>query len=132
MVFDHIPSMKVFRRTAVLSLLTSLPVAAVFGIVWPDTLAVMIPVILTCIVLMQERFKLGRYRAWITNRRVILQGGREVQLLDLGDVKKRLFGVHLGGAGVTLAYVDDKPALANAITGAQAAAKQSIVTQEAQ
>lgn len=126
MVFDHIPSMKVFRKTAILSLLTSLPVAVVFGTVWPDTLAVMIPIIVTCIALMQERFKLGRYRAWVTNRRVILQGGRDVALSDIADVKPRLFGVHLGGAGVTLAYADDKTGLANTITGAQLAVRQEV------
>lgn len=118
-VFDHIPSLSAFKRTSLVLIMLTLPAVIAFAVAFPDTIWPVVPLFVTCVLLMQERFRLGRYRAWLTNRRVILQGGRDVPLGDITGVKAHVFGVRLAGSGVTMAYVGDKPALVAAINAAR-------------
>ena len=69
--------------------------------------------------LVQERLTHGRYRAWITNQRVILQGGDEAPLWDVEGVTSRWAGVRLDGVNMRLAYVADQQVLRDVITSAQ-------------
>jgi hypothetical protein len=122
-VFDHIPSHATFRRAALFLLLFSLLPTIGFAIVFPDTLWIMLPLFLACMLLVQERFKLGRHRAWITNRRIILQGGATIDLKTITDVKARsvVVGVRHGadGAMQPLYYPKNGPALSDAINDAR-------------
>jgi hypothetical protein len=122
-LFDHIPSLRVFKRTALLLLGLTVPAVIVFLVVLPDTFWPAVPLFVTCLLLMQERFRLGRYRAWITNQRVILQGDRSIALSDIQAVAVLGNGVRIawpnGGKGTKLMYSADKPALAQAIEAAR-------------
>ena len=119
-LYDHVPSLRKFRKAALIAILITLIPSFVFSMVWPDTGAAVVPLLLSCAVLVQERFKLGRYRAWITNQRVILQGGEDAPLWDVSGVTPRLAGVRLDGIDVQLAYVADVQTLREVITTAQA------------
>lgn len=125
-LFDHVPSLKVYKRTALLMIVLTLPVVAVFLYVFPDSLWPVVPLFVTCFLLMQERFSLGRYRAWITNRRIILQGGREIGLGEVTGAEAKGNGVRIGvaghrGKGVKLFYSEDKAALLATIRDARGA-----------
>jgi hypothetical protein len=122
-IFDHVPSLRSFQLTALAALgLTLLPVA-VFAVVFPGSYWTAVPVFVTCMILLQERFRLGRHRAWITPRRIILQEGDEVAMTDVDRADPRGNGVRVschGGArrGLQLSYAPDRPALARAINTA--------------
>ena len=126
-IFDHVPSLRAFQLTALGMLgLTLLPVAA-FAAAFPDSFWPAVPVFVTCMILLQERFRLGRHRAWITPRRIILQEGEEVTMTEVDRAEPRGTGVRVschGGArrGLRLSYVHDRPALARAINTAAAEA----------
>lgn len=116
---DHIPSMRKFRKAALIAILITLVTSFVFSMVWPESLAAVVPLLLTCAVLFQERLTLGKYRAWITNQRVILQGGEDAPLWDVAGVTPRWDGVRLDGIDVRLSYVADAQILRDVITTAQ-------------
>ena len=122
-VFDHVPSQATFRRAALFLLLISLLPTIIFAVVFPDTLWIILPLFLACIFLVQERFKLGRHRAWITNQRIIIQDGTSIDLADVTDVKARavVVGVRYGAdrAMQPLYYAADGAALADAIETAK-------------
>nr|WP_268821673.1 hypothetical protein [Octadecabacter dasysiphoniae] len=124
-VFDHLPSHRTFRRAAVFLLLVSLVPTLIFALVFPDTLWIMLPLFLACMLLVQERFKLGRHRAWITNRRIILQDGTAIDLADVVETKARsvVVGVRHGAdrAMLPLYYAADGETLAAAIDTARGA-----------
>ena len=122
-VFDHVPSHATFRRAALFLLLISLLPTIIFAVVFSDTLWIILPLFLACILLVQERFKLGRHRAWITNQRIIIQDGTSIDLADVTDVKARsvVVGVRHGAdrAMQPLYYAADGAALADAIETAK-------------
>ncbi|MCF2904733.1 hypothetical protein L0666_07020 [Octadecabacter sp. CECT 8868] len=124
-MFDHVPSFRAFKRTALLMIALTVPAVVVFLIVFPDTLWPVVPMFVTCVILMQERVRLGRYRAWITNKRVIFQADQSVALDDIGAVTKNRNGVRLawinGGKGTKLLYPEDANALIAAIETAKGA-----------
>ena len=124
-VFDHIPSLRSFKRTALLMIGLTLPAVIAMLFVFPDTFWPAVPLFVTCFILMQERFRLGRYRAWITNRRIIFQGGRTFALADIQAVRASGNGVRVnvgtGVKGIKLLYPEDGAALVTAITTAKEA-----------
>lgn len=124
-VFDHIPSLRSFKRTALLMIVLTLPAVIAMAYVFPDTFWPAVPLFITCFILMQERFRLGRYRAWITNRRVILQGGRSIDLNDIRTAAQRGNGVRLfsevSSRASKLFYPADGAALVRAIQSAKEA-----------
>ncbi len=124
-VFDHIPSLRSFKRTALLMIALTLPAVIAMLVVFPDTFWPVVPLFITCFILMQERFRLGRYRAWVTTQRIILQGGREYPLADVLAARASGNGVRVnvgsGIKGIKLFYPEDGPALAKAITSAKGA-----------
>ncbi len=126
-IFDHIPSLRSFQLTALVLIGLTLPVAVVFGVVFADTIWPALPVFLTCMILLQERFRLGRYRAWITDRRIILQGGEEVGMAQVNRAEPRGNGVRVartdGARPVKLHYAADRVALAGAINTAAGGAE---------
>ncbi|HKL70050.1 hypothetical protein [Salibaculum sp.] len=119
-IFDHVPSLRSFQLTALVLLgLTLLP-AAGFAAVFPDSFWPAVPFFLTCMILLQERFRLGRHRAWITSRRIVLQEGEEIAMKDVDRAVPRGNGVRVTcrrGARrrLRLSYAPDRPALARAI-----------------
>ena len=124
-VFDHIPSLRSFKRTALLMIGLTLPAVIAMVIVFPDTFWPAVPLFITCFILMQERFRLGRYRAWVTTQRIILQGGREYPLADVLAARASGNGVRVnvgsGIKGIKLFYPDDGDVLVSAILHAQEA-----------
>lgn len=122
-VFDHIPSLRKFKRTALLMIGLTLPAVAAMLVVFPDSFWPVLPLFITCFILMQERFRLGRYRAWITNQRVILQGGQSYALSDVQAAAVRGNGVRLNVGnrikGVKLFYPENGEDLVRAITDAK-------------
>ena len=116
---DHVPSLRKFRKAALIAILITLVPSVVFSIVWPESLAAVVPMLVTCAVLVQERLTIGRYRAWITDRRVILQGGEAAPLWDVSGITPRWAGVRLDGVGIRLSYVGDVPMLRDVISAAQ-------------
>lgn len=121
-VFDHIPSLGAFKRAALMLLCVSLLPTVAFAIVFPDTYWVIAPMFLACMLLTQERFKLGRHRAWITNQRVVTHTGA-IDLANVDTIKRSWGAVRLGtrdaGKTVTLAYPKDREALIHAIETAK-------------
>lgn len=123
-VYDHVPSLRSFKRTAVLMLGLTLPAVVAMLIVFPDTFWPAVPLFITCVILMQERVRLGRHRAWITNQRIILQGDRSVRMADVQAARHSGNGVRVAvaghmGKGLKLFYPHDGPALAAAIANAK-------------
>lgn len=119
-IFDHIPSLRAFKRTALFILALQIPVVAVFIYAFPDTFWPAVPVFVACVILMQERVRLGRYRAWITNERIILQDDLSVALADVRGAAHQGNGVRVqveGHAGkwIKLYYPDDGAKLAEVI-----------------
>ncbi len=125
-IHDHTPALGAFKRTALGLLALTVPVVVVFAVVFPDSYWPAVPLFVTCLLLMQERATLGRHRAWLTNRRIILQGGQSVELSDVRAAAPRRVWVSVsyGGAGKTvkLHYPEDGAALAQAIEAARQAA----------
>ena len=118
-VFDHIPSHAAFRRTAILLLGVTLLPTVVMAAVFPDTIWPAVPLFAACVILMQERVWLGRYRAWITNRRIIRQKGEDVPLWDVTAAEPARNSVRVrttdNARGIKLIYAPDGAALAAAI-----------------
>lgn len=114
-LFNHVPSLRAYKRTALLMIAVTLPAVVAFLFVFPDTFWPAVPLFVTCFLLMQERFTLGRHRAWITNQRIIFQGGRVTPLADVAGATKAGNGVRLmlqnGGKGEKLSYPEDAKAL---------------------
>lgn len=124
-VFDHIPSLAAFRKTALILLAATLLPTIVFAVVFPDSFWVAVPLFVSCVILMQERATFGKYRAWITNQRIILQNGRAVMLWDVLAAVKSGNGVRVRHSsnmkGIKLYYPEDPAKLISAITSAQKA-----------
>lgn len=123
-LFDHIPSLRSFRRTALLMLAVTLPAVVAFAVVFPDSFWPAVPLFVACVLLMQERVTLGRHRAWVTNRRVILQGDRAVPLAGIRGVAVKGNGVRVAvaghsGKGIKLYYPQNGQALVAAIEDAR-------------
>lgn len=120
---DHVPSLRAFKRTAILMIVLTLPAVIAFAVVFEDSFWPAVPLFVTCFLLMQERFILGRHRAWITNQRVIFQGGRTLALSEIKAAGMRGNSVRLawanGGKGSKLSYPEDGQALVNAIDAAR-------------
>jgi len=119
-IHDHIPSLRAFKRTALLMLALTLPAVVAMLVVFPDTFWPVVPLFVTCVILMQERVRLGRYRAWVTNKRIILQGDRTLDLAEVTGAKHSGNGVRVGvqghlGKGIKLFYPEDGPALSAVI-----------------
>lgn len=119
----HRPSLRRFRRSAVLMLLLTLPAVAAMLIAFPETIWPVVPLFVTSVLLAQERVTLGRHAAWITNRRVILQGNRSFPLAEVTAATPRRNGVQLVGVGtgkgVKLFYPEDASALAGIVNDAR-------------
>ncbi len=122
-VFDHIPSLRSFKRTALLMIVLTLPAMIAMLIVFPDTVWPVVPLFITCFILMQERFRLGKYRAWITNQRIIWQGGRDIAISDVIAARKSGNGVRIisakGVKTTKLFYPKNGPVLVDAINAAR-------------
>ncbi|MEL6960159.1 MAG: hypothetical protein AAGL89_14530 [Pseudomonadota bacterium] len=123
-LFDHVPSLRSFKRTALILIGLTIPAVAVMLVVFPDTIWPVVPLFVTCVILMQERVRLGRYRAWITNQRIVMQGDRSIDLADVTGSKHSGNGVRIGvaghlGKGIKLFYPEDGPALIEAIESAK-------------
>lgn len=116
---NHIPSLGVFKRAALLLLGLTLPVVLAFSVVFPDTYWPSVPLFIACLLLMQERVTLGRHRAWVTNERLILQGGNEIDMNLVTDAVARRNNVRVvygtDGKTVRLQYAADSAALAQII-----------------
>lgn len=115
----HVASLGAFQRSALVYLGLAVGVTALFAALGAPDYLVVGPVLLTLLVLLQERVALRRNGAWITNRRVIFQTGREVALSDIGPALPRRTGVLLGGRGGRLQYAADPGALARIINEAR-------------
>ncbi len=128
-VFDHIPSHRAFRKTALILLGVTLVPTVVMASVFPDTIWPAVPLFAACVILLQERVWLGRYRAWITDRRIIRQKGHDVALWDVVNAVPAGNGVRVRttdrAKGIKLFYPPDGPALAKAILSAKDAAHGS-------
>lgn len=118
-VFDHVPSLRSFKRTALLMIVLTLPAVVAMLFVFPDTIWPAVPLFLTCVILMQERVRLGRHRAWITNQRIILQADLSFDMTDVVTARVSGNGVRVnvgsGVKGLKLFYPKDGPALAQII-----------------
>ncbi|SMX42818.1 hypothetical protein [Octadecabacter ascidiaceicola] len=124
---QHVPNLGAFKRTALLMLAITIIPTAVILMLFPDSVWGVAPMFLTCLLLTQERFNLGKYAAWITNKRVILQGDEEVALDDISSVKVSANAVRLeygpDGQKAKLYYAKDRAALKQLIDGALVAAQ---------
>lgn len=123
-LFDHIPSLRAFKRTALLMLALTLPAVIAFAVVFPDSFWPAVPLFVACVLLMQERVTLGRHRAWVTNQRVIFQGDRAVPLADIRGAAVKGNGVRVAvakhsGKGIKLYYPANGQALVRAIETAR-------------
>ena len=120
---QHVPNLRAFKRTALLMLAITMVPTAVILMLFPDTLWGVAPMFITCLVLMQERFNLGKYAAWITNRRILLQGDQEIALGDISKTDTFGNAVRLrhgaSGQNTKLYYAKDRGALMQLIETAQ-------------
>ena len=112
---QHVPSLGAFKRTALLMLaITIIPTVLILTL-FPETLWGVAPMFIACLLLMQERFNLGKYAAWITNKRILLQGDEEIALGDItmadtfGNAVRLRHGVD--GQKAKLYYAKDRVAL---------------------
>ena len=121
----HTPDIGAFKRTALLMLAITLVPTVMFVVFIPDTFWGAVPLFITCLLLMQERFTLGKYAAWITNRRVLMQGDVEHVLSDITSVETIGTAVRLNHTGgrTKLFYPKDKAALKGIIETAMNAAR---------
>ena len=119
---NHVPSQRVFKRAAVFLIAVSLLPTIAFAFAFDDSFWVIVPLFVTCLLLMQERFTMGRHRAWITNQRIIFQD-RDIALADITatTVKAVYVRVQHSGAGKSapIYYPADGPAVAQAIDAAR-------------
>lgn len=122
-IYDHIPSMAKFKRTALVLIALTLPAVAVFLVILPDTFWPVVPLFVTCLMLMQERFRLGRHRAWVTNQRIVFQGGQSLDLAHVTSVVSKASGVQVTTGPNTertkLVYAANAAELVQAIQTAQ-------------
>ena len=122
-VHHHVPDLRAFKRTALLLLAITLVPTAVFLFAFPDSMWVAVPLFVSCLLLMQERFTLGKYSAWVTNQRILLQGDVAIGLGDivLVDVIGNAVRLRHGGASAKtkLYYPEDRDALAKIILDAR-------------
>lgn len=102
LLHHHTPHLGAFKRTALLMIAITLVPTGVMMFAFPDTLWVAVPLFVTCFLLMQERFSLGKYAAWVTDRRIIFQRGEEVALTSIDTVD-------MIGNAVRLRLVDKSP-----------------------
>ncbi|HCP80771.1 MAG TPA: hypothetical protein DIT67_03980 [Octadecabacter sp.] len=119
----HVPNLGAFKRTALFMLaITIIPTAFILTL-FPETLWGVAPMFITCLLLMQERFNLGKYAAWITNQRVVLQGDEEIALRDISmtDTFGNAVRLHHGADGQKskLNYAKDRAALRQLIETAR-------------
>ncbi|MGJ8610328.1 MAG: hypothetical protein ACSHWY_04505 [Octadecabacter sp.] len=119
-VFDHIPNLRSFMRTALVMLGLTLPVVVVFLLVFPDTYWPAVPLFVACVLLVQERLSLGRHRAWITNKRILMQGGASLPMTDVAAATHKGNSVRVtyasGRTAIKLAYPENPAALIAALT----------------
>lgn len=118
LLHTHVPSLRSFQRTALVFLGLALLVTAIAAGIGAPDYVVIAPVILTLLVLLQERLTLGRNGAWVTNRRILFQTGREVPLSRIGPARPRGTSVRLGGEGGRIMYAADAATLARTINEA--------------
>lgn len=120
-VHHHKPDMGAFKRAALVSLAITLVPTGVMISAVPDTIWVAVPLFITCLLLMQERFTLGKYAAWVTNRRVILQDGATHRLADIHTVDTIANAVRLrhNRKRTKLYYPKDKAGLKDIIDTAR-------------
>ena len=115
-IHHHIPDLGAFKRTALLMLVITLAPTSLMVALLPDTFWPAVPLFVTCLLLMQERYNLGRYAAWITNKRILFQGDEALELSDIGMVGIAGNAVRLrpskGGPATKLYYPKDRNALA--------------------
>lgn len=122
-IHHHVPHLGAFKRTALLLLAISLVPTLVIATLIPDTFWAAVPVFLTCLLLMQERYNLGKHAAWVTNQRVILQGDDAIALADIETLDTFGNAVRLRrakGQRIRLNYAKDRQQLLGAIQTAKA------------
>ena len=119
----HTPDLGAFKKTALLLLAITLVPTVVMVFLLPDTFWVAVPMFVTCLLLMQERYNLGKYAAWITDQRIVLQGDQAHQLADIASVDMIGNAVRMrfvsGGPRVKLYYPKDRQALRDLIETAR-------------
>lgn len=102
--------------------ITLVPTGVMF-FAFPDTLWVAVPLFVTCLLLMQERVTLGKYAAWITNQRVILQSDQSLDLAQIDSVDVIGNAVRIRpvdrGARVKLYYPKDRAELLGVLNSAR-------------
>lgn len=117
-VFDHIPHMGSFKRAAMFLIAVSLVPTVAFTFAFPDSYWVIVPLFVTCVLLTQERFTMGRHRAWVTTQRIIMQTA-EIPLDAINSVTAKSVYVkvaHSGdGKSTPLYYPKDAAVLMAAI-----------------
>ena len=86
LLHQHTPDLGAFKRTALLLLAITLVPTVVMYVAFPDTFWVAVPLFISCFLLMQERFGLGKHAAWVTDRRIIWQDGRTIDLAEINTV----------------------------------------------
>jgi len=122
-IHHHVPNLGVFKRTALLLLAITLVPTLVIAVAVPDTFWAAVPMFVTCLLLMQERYNLGKHAAWITNQRVLFQGDEALALNDITSVEPKGNGVLLrhdaAAKSTKLNYAKDRSALAQTILTAQ-------------
>ncbi|AKS47428.1 hypothetical protein SAMN05444287_2928 [Octadecabacter temperatus] len=120
---QHVPNLGAFKRTALLMLAITILPTVVILMQFPDTLWGVAPMFVTCLLLMQERFNLGKYAAWITNQRVLLQSDEEIALGDIAKTDTFGNAVRLhhkdSGQKTKLYYAKDRGALRQLIETAR-------------
>ena len=119
MVHHHKPDLGTFKRTALLLLAITLVPTAVMYILFPGTFWVVVPLFVSSFVLMQERFGLGKHTAWVTNQRIIWQGGGDVALSAISKVDMFANAVRIrtddGEPSHKIYYAKDRRALCDLI-----------------
>lgn len=126
----HVPSLGAFKRTALLLLAVTLVPTVVVVALFPDTFWGAIPMFVTCLILVQERYNLGKYAAWITNQRVVFQGDAAIELSDISEVDTVGNAVRMrpvvGGKNIKIYYPNDRTALVATIEKARTDASKQV------
>ncbi len=122
LLHHHVPDLGAFKRTALLLLAITIVPTVMFLVLIPDSFWAAVPLFVSCLLLMQERFTLGKYAAWITNRRVVFQGDKEIALGDITSIDTTGNAVRLRHGVPTqktkLYYAKDRAALVQVIKAA--------------
>ncbi len=121
-IHHHVPHLGAFKRTALLLLAISLVPTIVIATLIPDTFWAAVPVFVTCLLLMQERYNLGKHAAWVTNQRVILQGDEAIALTDIETLDAIGSAVRMRptkGPRIKLSYAKNRDELLQAIQTAK-------------